>query len=580
MGKANDVLDAGISPRRNQHRRHIWRVTVLVICAAVNIYCYRHFVRQGVPQDLIAAVCPQAAPITPTTNAAVYKDLERQYATQQFKLKAYESLGGAVRIPTEAYDDLKPPGEDPRWDIFAKFHQYLEARFPLVHTTLRKTTVNKYALVFHWQGSDSSLKPVLLTAHQDVVPVEPLTLDQWIEPPYSGLYDGKWIWGRGSCDDKPGLIGSLTAVESLIAKGFKPKRTVVLAYGIDEERGGIEGGPAIRDHLIKTYGTYGFSILVDEGGDLEVRDNIAIASPAVAEKGHFDLRLAVSTIGGHSSVPPAHTSIGILAGLIVQLEDNPHEPHVFRNDTYYTNLQCQAAYDPDLDEDLRSSIQRSLTNDRALRSLEAQLFKTDRRLKAIGSTTQAADLINGGVKVNALPEEATAVVNHRIAGWSSVAALKARIVEILQPAIRKYNLSVNAFGEQIDDPEKTAFAGHLTLSDAFGTALEPAPITSTSSNPAYQFLSGTIIAVQKTSAKGRSSNAPVVVAPGILIGNTDTRYYWNVTRNIFRYGHVDRYARYNGAHTINEALEAEAFIELIRFFTTFILNADESKLLK
>lgn len=34
---------------------------------------------------------------------------------------------------TEAYDDLKPPGEDPRWDIFEQFHQYLERRFPLVY---------------------------------------------------------------------------------------------------------------------------------------------------------------------------------------------------------------------------------------------------------------------------------------------------------------------------------------------------------------------------------------------------------------------------------------------------------------
>lgn len=435
--------------------------------------------------------------------------------------------------------------------------------------------------MYHWQGSDPALKPILLTAHQDVVPVDPHTVDQWLQPPYSGLYDGKWIWGRGSCDDKPGLVGSLTAVESLIANGFQPKRTVVLAYGIDEERGGVSGGPAIRDHLLKTYGPYAFSILIDEGGNLDVRDNVVIASPAVAEKGHFDLRMLVSMIGGHSSVPPAHTSIGILAGLIVQLEDNPHTPHLNRNDTYYTNLQCQAAYDPDLDAGLRWSIQWSLSSDWVLKDLESQLFSSDPRLRAIGSTTQAVDLISGGVKVNALPEEATAVVNHRVAGWSSVSALKTRIVEVLLPTVEKYNISLSAFGEDIDyDFRTTAYAGSLTLSDAFGTALEPAPITPTSQNPAYQFLSGTIIAVEKTSARGQNSpSVPVVVAPGILIGNTDTRYYWNITKNIFRYGHIDRYAMYNGAHTVNEALQAEAFIELIRFFTTVILNADETTLL-
>lgn len=82
------------------------------------------------------------------------------------------------------YDDLKPPGEDSRWDVFGDFHLYLEQRFPKVyvslasrmkylikpyvhrHATLKKTTVNTWALVYHWQGTNDSLKPVLLTAHQ------------------------------------------------------------------------------------------------------------------------------------------------------------------------------------------------------------------------------------------------------------------------------------------------------------------------------------------------------------------------------------------------------------------------------
>ncbi len=60
------------------------------------------------------------------------------------------------------------------------------------HKMLRRTTVNTYALVYHWQGSDSALKPLLLTAHQDVVPVDPVTRDNWVHPPYSGHYDGMY----------------------------------------------------------------------------------------------------------------------------------------------------------------------------------------------------------------------------------------------------------------------------------------------------------------------------------------------------------------------------------------------------
>lgn len=77
------------------------------------------------------------------------------------------------------------------------------------HSILNKTTVNSYALAYHWQGSDTSLKPVLLTAHQgfahfpchseslmtnhltDVVPIDPDTLQEWIHPPFSGTFDGE-----------------------------------------------------------------------------------------------------------------------------------------------------------------------------------------------------------------------------------------------------------------------------------------------------------------------------------------------------------------------------------------------------
>jgi Gly-Xaa carboxypeptidase len=78
-------------------------------------------------------------------------------------------------------------------------------------------------------------------AHQDVVPVEPSTVDQWAHPPYSGHYDGERIWGRGSSDDKSGLIGILATLETLIEHGFKPARGIVLSFGFDEEASGLYG---------------------------------------------------------------------------------------------------------------------------------------------------------------------------------------------------------------------------------------------------------------------------------------------------------------------------------------------------
>jgi Gly-Xaa carboxypeptidase len=71
----------------------------------------------------------------------------------------------------------------------------------------------------------------VLNEFLDVVPVNPDTVDQWEHPPYSGYFDGERIWGRGSSDDKSGLIATMSAVETLLEHHFQPTRTIVLSFG-------------------------------------------------------------------------------------------------------------------------------------------------------------------------------------------------------------------------------------------------------------------------------------------------------------------------------------------------------------
>lgn len=103
-------------------------------------------------------------------------------------------------------------------------------------------------------------------AHQDVVPVNPDTIDKWTHPPYSGFCDGEHIWGRGSQDDKSGLMGILIALETLLEQGFTPKRGIVLSFGFDEESGGIHGAKENAKALMTIYGEKSFAMVVDEGG--------------------------------------------------------------------------------------------------------------------------------------------------------------------------------------------------------------------------------------------------------------------------------------------------------------------------
>lgn len=91
-----------------------------------------------------------------------------------------------------------------------------------------------------------------------------------------------------------------SALESLLAADYKPRRTIVFASGQDEESSGHHGAKYLGEYLEKTYGTKGFSLLVDEGGgDAEMYGRL-FALPATAEKGLGDLRVTVETLGGHS----------------------------------------------------------------------------------------------------------------------------------------------------------------------------------------------------------------------------------------------------------------------------------------
>ncbi|KIM61312.1 hypothetical protein SCLCIDRAFT_122268 [Scleroderma citrinum Foug A] len=520
--------------------------------------------------------CPQWDALHPQSYARLEAELENAYASERFKLRTYEVLSGAIRILTESFDGSGPVGEDPVWNTFADFHEYLERVFPRVYARLEVTKVNTYGLVYHWKGS-TDVKPILgiLTSSADVVPVDPSTVSQWKYPPYSGHYDGTWIWGRGACDDKEDLIQRLVTVDTLLEHGFSPARTIVLAFGFDEETTGKEGAGHIAKYLEETYGRDGFALILDEGGQVgDFGNGLYVASPMMSEKGYMDVRVEVTSAGGHSSLPPEHTSIGLLAHAISTIEANPHVPQLLRNGTPFTTVQCLAEYSPLFPDSLRPLARRAVTDDSALSKLTVALANLSPSMKAMMTTTQAVDIIEGGVKVNALPERASAIINHRIAEHSSVAELQQHIIGVLSPVVALHDLTLKAFGRTIS----TGSSGEMVLSDAFDSALEPSPVTPAEYGP-YSILGGTVKATMMTSTLYNATE--VIVVPSLLrvalkCGVPDTMYYWNLTKHIFRFMLVTEADWYSDIHTINEAVRAESVIEGIRFLTKFILNVDES----
>ena len=194
-------------------------------------------------------------------------------------------LADAVRLQTlSSRDDAQLSA-----DQFKALHALLQARFPRVHAALQREVVDDLSLLYTWKGADPQARPMMLMAHQDVVPVAPGTEGDWEVPPFAGEVKDGFIWGRGSWDDKGNLLSQMEAVEMLLASGYQPPRTIYLAYGADEEVGGARGAQQIAA-LLQQRGVR-LDFVLDEG--LLVLEGLmpGIAKPTaligVAEKGYM-----------------------------------------------------------------------------------------------------------------------------------------------------------------------------------------------------------------------------------------------------------------------------------------------------
>lgn len=139
--------------------------------------------------------------------------------------------------------------------------------------------------------------------------------------------------------------------------------------------------------------------------------------------------------------------------------------------------------------------------------------------------------------------------------FSSVSEVQAHDTALLKHLAGTFNLTYSAFGAQISE-EGAPASGTLTLSNAFQNGLDPAPITPTGADATpYQLLSGTIKATYNTHRSINDADS-IIVAPSIMSGNTDTRFYWKLSQHIFRYNHHNSVGKdfASGLHSVNECM--------------------------
>lgn len=429
--------------------------------------------------------------------------------------------------------------------------------------------VNKYGLLYTLQGSSSNLKPVVFMAHQDVVPVpEP---SKWTHSPFEAYYDRQWLWGRGSVDCKNNLVGLLSTMEKLLEQNFEPKRTIIFSFGFDEETGGERGAKYLAAHLEEKLGKNGVAMILDEGGmGIDSIGDVTFAYPATAEKGFLDIVMTLEVPGGHSSRPPPHSAIGIMSELVIALENNPFTPLVDDNNPYRNVLECQAKYTSrDVEPWLKEALKDGQDQDLGQRLVDSR----GEAVRWMMQTSQAVDIIAGGVKDNQLPERVVTTTNYRILPSNPIDDLVRSVADILAPIAHNHSVSVLGLGYN-DIPHDGGLL-NLTYTDR----LSPSPMAPTGSNDKsgiWNIFASTIaqVYINTTSAAPGAKTARVVVPVGTLMtGNTDTIHYWDLTPNIYRFS-PRREGTTFGVHTVDERIDMRTHVEGMTLYYELIRNLD------
>lgn len=400
---------------------------------------------------------------------------------------------------------------------FLGFRRFLESRYPRIHASLEREIVKNYTLVYHWKGENMDLSPVVLMAHQDVVPVEESTRAIWTVDPFEGVLRDNFVWGRGSTDDKINLIAILEATEKLLKEGFTPRRSVYLVFGHDEEIGG-SGAKAVAEGFRKK--SIRPELVLDEGG-IVTREKVpgldrTVALIGTSEKGFLTVRMTVEKGGGHSAMPERETAIDALAKALARLNENQFEARFSPSTEAF--IECVG---PEMPFGKRIAF----ANLWMFRRVIYGIYEKSNTGNAMIRTTLVPTIIDGGVKDNVVPTVATATLNLRLLPGDSSKVILRRLREV------------------VDDDRV-----HFDVLDS----REASPVT-----PMESYAYSTVDHVV------RQIYDSVVATPFLMIGATDSRHFKDVSNGIIKFSPmIDPI----GFHGIDERVSVESFGLSIWFF--------------
>ena len=462
----------------------------------------------------IAVLCVNAAKCKPVASKTPVKEVKLQINTEE---KA-ERLAKLIRCKTISNKEASLIDQSE----FDKFKETLKELYPTVYAKAELEEIGG-GLLFKIQGK-SSVKPSVLMAHFDVVPVNE---EKWEVSPFAGVIKDGFLWGRGTLDTKSSLFGVMEAAEELLKTDFVPENDLYLAFGCNEE----VAGPCVPE-MVQTLKARGIkpAFVLDEGGAV-LGANISlfphdIATIGIAEKGHMDVILTAKGQSGHSSQPPVHTAVGKLSKTICKIEDNQFPMKV--NDAVKYMVKGIAPYTP-------FYVRLVAANMWCFAPLAKIGCKFNKTTAALLRTSMAFTQLWGSNGANVLASEAKANINIRLApGCKSEAAVK-RILDIADDKDITAEIVNSAEATEITKPE------------------------------------GMYWDIIRSAVSGNFANT--VTAPYLMVGGTDSRHFGEICDTIFKFSPINcRGGLLGTIHSENERIRLDNLESLINFFAVVIGN--------
>lgn len=383
-------------------------------------------------------------------------------------------LQALIRIPTVS--DADP-------SVFDHLLATMRELYPRVHA-LETVRIGRQGVLIHWPGA-SSVRPVVLMAHLDVVPA----VGEWSVPPFSAeVVDGQ-VWGRGTLDDKGSVAAICEAVESAISDGVVPAQDVWLHFGCDEEVSG-ESAPAAAAELTRR-GVRPWFVL-DEGGAVAEQAFPGVSAPiavvGLTEKGTTTLSLTVTGEGGHASVPTRNGPTVRLAKALTRLDTLAMPAHLPQ-----PTVELLRRISPYLPAPLRPI---TANIDRIAPAATRLLPLAGAEAAAMIRTTFAITTLEGSPAHNVIASTARAGVNVRVMVGDSVA----EVVTAVRKVIRDDGVIVEVT-----------------------EANEPSPVSPM--DDAFELI--------ETCVEELFPEA--VVAPYVMMAATDSRFLTGICERVFRF---------------------------------------------